>query len=284
MNRCQTLIICLFFFVNIACNNAQKVVNVAYPVEGEIILTDGISVPKIEPGYTLWIPSGTETKGMIVFFHSRRDEKKKENIIRIAMKSGLAVMYATTDNSLEFFFKESKLKEVADYISKVCETFDIPSNNLLFTGMSLAGTRALKMGIFTSQEKEYEWIKPRAIAVCDAPLDMLRFHSSSKKAVEINFESISANEGLWVSSYLESNLGGIPIQNQARYNQYSPYTRSVRNGGNTPYFRDMHIRAYTEPDVEWWIENRRKDYYGMNAYDLAGFINQLLLLGSDVRN
>jgi hypothetical protein len=44
--------------------------------------------------------------------------------------------------------------------------------------------------------------------------------------------------------------------------------------------REVNIRAYTEPDVQWWMKTRRKDYYGMNAIDLAGFINELNISGN----
>ncbi len=273
-----TLITYLLMFNNNGLS-AQKVVNVSYPSDGEVILAEGIAIPKIASGYTLWLPRVQNVKGMIIFFQSRRDEKKKENIIRIAAKNDLAIMYATTENPMEFLFEEVKMKDLATFIMKACDNFMIPKNKLLYTGTSIAGTRALKMAIFTSQEEEFRSIVPVAISVCDSPLDMSRFYYSSKKEVEINFESISASEDQWASSYLEANLDGNPSQNQARYIQYSPYSRTVRNGGNAPYFTNIHFRAYTEPDVQWWIENRRKDYYGMNAYDLAGFVNQLLLLG-----
>ena len=46
-------------------------------------------------------------------------------------------------------------------------------------------------------------------------------------------------------------------------------------------FEDVHVRAYTEPDVQWWMETRRKDYYGMNAIDMAAFINDLNLSGNE---
>ncbi|MEZ5040542.1 MAG: hypothetical protein R2828_11630 [Saprospiraceae bacterium] len=36
-----------------------------------------------------------------------------------------------------------------------------------------------------------------------------------------------------------------------------------------------------ENDVQWWMENRGKDYYGMNAIDAAALINALRLQGND---
>jgi hypothetical protein len=39
---------------------------------------------------------------------------------------------------------------------------------------------------------------------------MVRFHKEMIKAKELNFNIITANEGAWVSGYLETNLGGAP--------------------------------------------------------------------------
>lgn len=51
-------------------------------------------------------------------------------------------------------------------------------------------------------------------------------------------------------------------------------------GGNAMHLRDIAVRAYHEPDVDWWLEHRRKRYYSMNSIDLAALVNELLLLGS----
>jgi hypothetical protein len=45
--------------------------------------------------------------------------------------------------------------------------------------------------------------------------------------------------------------------------------------------KGIAIRAYTEPDVNWWIETRRKDYYSMNSIDLAALINELKIFGNE---
>jgi hypothetical protein len=42
----------------------------------------------------------------------------------------------------------------------------------------------------------------------------------------------------------------------------------------------MPVRLYTEPDIRWWMENRKVDYYSMNAVDAAALILQLQLLGN----
>jgi hypothetical protein len=84
-----------------------------------------------------------------------------------------------------------------------------------------------------------------------------------------------------VSATLESHLGGPPANNMAAYVGYAPFTYSAGGGPNMTALLDIPVRAYTEPDVLWWMETRRKDYYDMNAIDLAAFINALNILGND---
>jgi hypothetical protein len=37
---------------------------------------------------------------------------------------------------------------------------------------------------------------------------------------------------------------------------------------------------YHEPDIEWWVENRGKDYNTINSIDLGGFYNYLRQVGN----
>jgi len=64
---------------------------------------------------------------------------------------------------------------VDQYISQALQTYNISGNNLFFAGMSLAGTRALKYAIYCKKGDSRNHIMPKAIAVCDSPLDMTRF-------------------------------------------------------------------------------------------------------------
>ena len=269
----------LVLFFNLT-NFCQKVVNDEVPTSGEIFLTPGISIPKVNPGYTAWLPEKGNIKGLIVFTHPRRDTVNTDTLINYALKNQLAVLYATTDNRLEFFFDKNKMLEIEGYINEVITKNDIPKENLLYCGMSLEGTRALKLAMFANNSSSKFKLKPRAIVICDSPLDMVRFHKETTKAKELNFNPAAANEGSWVSGYLEANLGGTPEENMQAYIEYSPYCYSDDKTNNYLNFKDIAVRAYTEPDVNWWIENRRKDYYSMNAVDLAALINELKIAGN----
>ena len=259
---------------------SQTVINYEVPAEGDIYLTPQIAISKINSGYTAWIPDGGNIQGMIVFTHPRRDTVNTDSLINYALRNNLAILYATTDNRLEFFFNKIKMLEIEGYINEVITKYNIPKENLFYCGMSLEGTRALKLAMFAKSTDSRFKLKPKAIVLCDSPLDMIRFHKEMVKAKELNFNPVTANEGTWVSGYLEANLGGTPDENMQAYINYSPYCYSDENVNNYLNFKNIAIRAYTEPDVNWWIETRRKDYYSMNSIDLAALINELKIAGN----
>jgi len=257
----------------------QKVINVEYSSEGNIVLSKKVTLPKIKSGYTLWLPK-ENSKGVIVFFDANRDTVNKLPIIDLAFKDQLAVLFVSTNNEVEFLFEESKMKELEGYINEAIKKNNIPKDNMLYCGMSLAGTRALKLAAFSHSKGSIYKLTPRAIAICDAPLDMVRNYNECKKASDLNLNPVGATESEWVSSYLKTNLGGTPTQALNAYINYSPFCYTAENGGNAKAFKNIYLRCYTEPDVNWWIENRGRDYYGMNAIDLAALVSQLKILGS----
>jgi hypothetical protein len=217
---------------------------------------------------------------MIVFTHTRRDTVQTDSIIDYALDQQLAVLYSTTDNQVEFFFEDQKIQEIEGYMYDVISKYQIPKDNLLFCGMSLEGTRALKLALYARSPKSKYKLLPKAIAICDAPIDMIRFHREMVKAKVLNFNPTATNEGTWVSAYLEKKLGGTPQSVRQAFVDYSPFTYFADNGDQKlPLLREVAIRAYTEPDVNWWIDTRRKDYYGMNAVDLATLVNELKVIG-----
>ena len=95
----------------------------------------------------------------------------------------------------------------------------------------------------------------------------------------MQFQSAAANEGTWVRQYLADNLGGDPDEVPVAYRTYSIYSYDVRDQLDLQFLHSTHVRAYTEPLVNWWIDTRRKDYYDMNSIDLAGLINELKIRG-----
>ncbi|WP_304232866.1 hypothetical protein [Jiulongibacter sediminis] len=258
---------------------AQQIDIQYQPPIGQSELTSEISIPAAPSGYSVWMPEG-KPKGAVVFFHAEADSNSVFSMVPKANARELAVIFVSTANPFEFLFEAAAMQELEAYIEDACQKHEVPTENLLFGGMSLEGTRALKMAVFSQSGDCRICIQPKAVMTCDSPLDMVRFWKEADKAWRLNITEIGANEGKWVSQYLSKKLGGKPEDVMHDYVNYSPYCYVAEHGGNARFFKDIAVRAYTEPDVHWWIENRGKDYYGMNAIDAAALINQLKIDGN----
>ncbi|NRB49727.1 MAG: hypothetical protein HRU41_18745 [Saprospiraceae bacterium] len=257
---------------------AQLVKQKIEPKQGLLQLAPNINVPYEDAGYTLVLPQEEKAKGLIVFFNSDRDTINK--IFHHSLPLGIAVAYVSTGNRFEFFFEEKQMQQIETYLQEIVTDYKIPKRNLLFCGMSLAGTRALKQAIFAKRGNSRFGLSPRALATCDSPIDFVRFWQSLERAKRLNYNPIAVNEATWVTAYLEKNLGGTPKNQEEAFISYSPYSFSNLEPGNERWLKDIAVRTYTEPDVQWWMENRGKSYYGMNALDAAALINALRLLGN----
>lgn len=271
----------LFFVKN---TSAQILVQYAEPRSGLTVLTEDIQVPEEDAGYTLILPENGPPLAVVVLFHSGRDTSNagfEQRLYVEAVKRQAAVLYVTTGNCFEFLFDEKNYRQLDGYLHRANSEYDLPVDRLLFGGMSLAGTRAMKFGEWCLAGKSAYGIRPKAIAVCDAPLDFVRFWRALDRSRRLQQNEISANEARWVLAVLERNLGGIPAENISAYYDYSPYCYELENGGKAAILKNTAIRAYSEPDVQWWIENRGNDYYSMNALDAAALVNQLKLLGNE---
>ncbi len=266
---------------------AQKYVEQYNPPEGYLRIgpEQEQMIPMVEKGYTLILPESGEAKGVVIVPGSKRFNfkeaiNKSGSLENEALKKNLAVLYIFSGNPLDFYFTSGVMYDITKTIQDVLLENDLKGKPVYLTGMSLAGTRAMKLAIHLENNRNKYWLRASAVAIIDAPLDMVRFWDSENRAIINNFYPDAAGEGKWVTYILRENLG-TPQENYNNYIDYSPYVYSAEDGGNASELRNTPVRAYHEPDVNWWIENRRKDYYSMNSIDMAGLINQLKLLNND---
>lgn len=265
----------------------QKFVEEYKPPEGYLRIgpEQEQMIPMVEKGFTLILPESEEITGIIIVPGGRRfDFKEAVNkpgtLEYEALEKNAAVLHILTGNPLDFYFTSDVLNDVTKSIVEILLDNDLKGKPVYLTGTSLAGTRALKLAIYLETNKEKYWLRPAAVAVIDAPLDMVRFWDSENRAMINNFHPDASGEAKWVTYLLKENLG-TPRENFNNYVDYSPFVYNAEDGGNAEELRNVPVRAYHEPDINWWIENRRKDYYSMNSVDLAGLINQLKLLNND---
>lgn len=266
---------------------AQQIVERYEPVPGLLRIGPGPdrAVPMTERGHTLILPEDS-ARGVIVFIDPRRFpveefEPRPRELETEALNRSVAILHISTGNPLDFLFGDEEVEELAIRIQEVLGANGLSDAPVFLAGLSLGGTRALRLAEFLFPNGDAIDLLPAAVAIVDAPLDMVRLWTAERRAAADCFHPAAADEGRWVTYLLETNLGGTPLEARDRYVRYSPFVYGEEAGGNAVHLREVPIRAYHEPDVDWWIENRRKSYYSMNSLDLAALINELRLLGND---
>jgi hypothetical protein len=245
-------------------------------------------IPMTERGFSLVLPAAPvpDVRGVVVFVDARRFDARDArpepgSFEAVALARNVAVLHVTTGDPLDFLFADADVRRLADRIRVVLADNGLGDAPVFLAGLSLGGTRALRLAEFVAAHPGAVPLRLAATAVVDAPLDMARLWRAERRAADLGFHPAAADEGRWVTYLLETNLGGDPGTAPESYAAYSPYSHDAAGGGNAVHLQDLPVRAYHEPDVDWWIENRRKSYYGMNSLDLAALVNELRVLGND---
>jgi len=185
-----------------------------------------------------------------------------------------------TAKPLENFTSNDLLNNIDEMIGEVIHTYKISNRNIIIGGMSVAGTGSVRYVEYCYSNKSNNKIKPAGVFGVDPPLDYERLYNESSKAIARNFSKDAVDESRMLIEILSKNLKGTPKTNIKSYQKNSPFCYSASNGGNAYLLNHLAVRLYTEPDINWWIDNRRKDYYDLNSIDNAALINQLKLNGN----
>lgn len=245
--------------------------------------SDSISIPLSKQGYTLHLPESKPVATIIFPSGSALDTTRnidEYDIIEPALAKKLAVLFVSTGKVIEFLFTDKDIKTIDKLIGNALEKYELENKPIFLAGMSLGGTMALRYSEYCYLNKSSFGLKPSAITVCDAPLDMVRMWHEQEQAIKNNYHPNAVGEAKWVLHYLRKNLNGSPEESMKNYIDYSPFVYKNENRNKTSLFKDIPIRMYHEPDINWWIENRAKDYNTINSIDLAGFYNYLRQAGN----
>jgi len=244
---------------------------------------NNITIPYSKQGFTLHLPK-SNPKGTLIFLSGSSMDTTRTmdefDIIKPALKNDIAVLFISTGKVIEFLFTDEDIQIVDNIIGDALESSSLIDKPKILAGMSLGGTMALRYSEFCILDKSNYKIKPNALVICDAPLDMVRLWNEQEQAIKNNFHPNAVAEAEWVLYFLKKHLGGTPKEAMKNYINYSPFVYLDKNNTKIKIFKNLPIRMYHEPDINWWIKNRAKDYNTINSIDLAGFYNNLNIMGN----
>lgn len=227
-------------------------------------------VPKGRPeGVLVILPGGGE---------SVEDVKKQISLHTLAVQKNLLVLipclnWGTTKREPEIQFLDTMFKQVI-------ETHQVPKDKVVMGGFSNGGMIALTYAQKANREKGSTLIIPKAVFGVDPPLDYAHLWNHCVKDIERNVSEVAVAEGKWIIDSYTKDFGGSPEAFRENYVKHSIFSYSEKDGGNAKYLVNTPVLLYTEPDIRWQMENRRRDYYDLNCVDIAAMINFLQIQGN----
>ncbi len=147
-------------------------------------------------------------------------------------------------------------------------------------GLSRGGTDALLLAERCASAACRMPYAVRAVFTVDAPLDYGRLLEVARREQREKPPLTNLEEARLIEASLLRLAGADAGPTSPRLLEASPLTANAPDGGRARALAHVAVRAYTEPDVQWWLTERNVDYYGMNALDAASLVRHLRLLGN----
>jgi hypothetical protein len=236
------------------------------------------------PSYRLYEPEGTPV-GLLVLIPggaATHDDFGPAGLTPSTLPRRLATAPIVTivpAGGPNFWLDDQWLERLDAVVAETLTTYRLPLNRVVVGGFSAGGTAAVRYAQFCAAGRSRAGVRVRGVFTADAPLDLARLWHGERLAIARGAHGRFVAEAKVVLAGLTQVLGGAPEQHAARYLEVSPVSAFAERGGKAALLRNVAVRLYTEPDVNWWIANRRVDYYSMNAVDAAALVTQLQLMG-----
>lgn len=195
----------------------------------------------------------------------------QQNILTIIPILKTGALYFGSDTA-----SQQSLKEL---IELVAAKYKLQGKDFYIGGFSIGGTCVIKYSELVIQNN-YP-IKPKAVFAVDPPLDWQRFYNAAKRVVRLSNPSQVNGEVTYMIDRIKKEMGGTPATALENFYNNSPYSysdttqRAIKSLIKTP------IMIISEPDIQWWLNQRGYDYSYINITDQAAMINELQKLGND---
>jgi hypothetical protein len=282
MNRFK-IILLFSLLTTISCKSQdfEKVI-LKNPDTSNLYTNDGEST---ELYYLKLIPKGV-IKGAIVILPSggetTQDLVKQISIPKLAFDKGIATIipainWGTEDRNVEIQTLNTIFKEIV-------KEHNIPKENFILGGLSNGGMISFAYTQQSVKDKKKTYLKPKGVFGLDVPLDKAHFYEYCEREIKRNFSELGVGEAKWIMNNYNEIYGGSPKEFPEKYIEASIYSNGIKNGGNAEYLKDIPIRMYTDLDVNWLMNERRRDLYDWNGTDIVAMINDLKLMGNKDAN
>ena len=214
--------------------------------------------------YELILPTSPPKAVLILFpgFPENPARIKQEfKIVQPAIEKDITLVLMKFNQRL-WLKTEEKLR-LTKILNEAFQQNNLPNEKVFIGGFSSGGNVSL---LLANHLKEMDnIIQPHGVFIIDSPVDLLALYEVAQRNLQRNFSQISINESNRTIARFEADFGK-PEDSLDNYERYAPYTFKTNNSTNLTHLNGLKIRLYTEPDIEWWQQNRQNEYEDMNAF------------------
>ncbi|MEP6948440.1 MAG: hypothetical protein ABI863_04175 [Ginsengibacter sp.] len=122
--------------------------------------------------------------------------------------------------------------------------------------------------------------RPNAVFGADPLLDLERQYGYMITAYRPPKSSASAEGEKVFTDLFEEIFKTNPKGNPKFFWNISPFSASDTNHSSIKSLINVPLRLYSDPDINWYIENRHVDFRDLNITDNASVINWLMSWGN----
>ncbi len=170
--------------------------------------------------------------------------------------------------------------EFFDLIFKqLVDEHQVSKDRFIFCGLSKGAMISLTYGVRAVRDSN-RYLVPKGIIGLDPPVDLARLYRYCEREIKRNFSEAGVAEAKWLKSVYEQVYGGSPDSVPSRYQEASVFTYGAEKGGNAQYLNNIALRMHTDLNVDFLINQRKRDLYDWNGTDLVAFINQVKVNGN----
>ncbi|MBS1680351.1 MAG: hypothetical protein JST48_01430 [Bacteroidetes bacterium] len=232
--------------------------------------------------YITLLPKG-EVKGVLIVLPGF-GELPKETLIdwdiqTYAPRAGIATFIPALGDRFFFYIDSLSHQKLIKFIDHVFRKHNLNGKPFFIGGASLGGTMVLQY-LERSYAPKSNLRKPVAVFALDPPLDIERLYYNMTSKNFPKKHPIRAQENNYISNRIRQEFKTDPSRNPEYFWNISPFAQSDTTHSSLKNILSVPIRIYTEPDINWYIDNRYVDYSGINAPDDAAIINWLRSWGN----
>ncbi len=223
---------------------------------------------------------GDSIKGILLLFPGK-GESPKAVFKKTSLPEKLVTKgYMTIVPNLKYalFADELIRKQLSEIVRVESENRHL-TQGLAIGGFSAGGSVAVSFAAYLASQGVSNL---KSVFAIDPPLDLQRVYASSRRMRRYTCPSVQA-EGQGTIDYLDKALGGSPDDQYANYVTFSPFMASESDGGNAKWLKQVPVRLYAEPDIDFVKERHctEMEPEDLNARDLEKLSKQLKYSGND---